>query len=179
LIVPGVVFGVIVALLRGGKLERLEHLGLKAIPLVWVALAMRLSVGFLERRDFAHANWVQVAAYIIFFVVVGVNITLPGMKFFGLGSLMNFAVIAANGGAMPVSAQAMAIANITDTPTGTHVLMTSETRLWYLADIIPAWTPFPQIISVGDIFIIIGIFLFIQHRMLHGEIVGGLVSVDK
>jgi hypothetical protein len=179
MIVPGIIISIIVGLLRGGNIERLGELGLRALPLVWLAFALRLSVGLLDRRGFAYAAWVLVTAYLLFFVAVGLNLSAPGMKCFGLGSFLNFLVIALNGGTMPVSPRAMMMAGITDPPTGTHSLLTAQTRLGFLGDIIPAWTPFPQVISVGDILIIIGIFMFIQHRMVFGEAAVALVSANK
>jgi hypothetical protein len=179
MIVPGVFLGVIVGLLRGGKLERLGELGLKALPVVWLALALRLSVGILARQGFIYAAWVQVVAYLLFFGAVGMNLSVGGMKLFGLGSLLNFIVIVMNGGAMPVSPQAMAVAGLSGQPAGTHMLMTAETPLWFLADIIPVWMPLPNVISVGDILIVVGIFIFIQRRMLFRDTDVGLVSLEK
>ncbi|MDW7650325.1 MAG: DUF5317 domain-containing protein [Bacillota bacterium] len=175
----GVVLAVVVALLRGGKYERLGELGLKGLPLVILALVMRSVVTPLEARGFLYGPVVQVVAYFIFFVAVVLNLGKPGLKLFGLGSLLNFIVIVANGGKMPVSMQAMETIGLSRMPVGTHTLMTQETRLWFLADVIPVWTPVGQVISVGDILIVAGIFLFIQRRMLGGDTLPALVSADK
>lgn len=175
----GVVLAVVVALLRGGKLEGLGELGLKALPLAVLALFMRTAVGFLEPRGFMYGPALQIAAYLFLFVAVWHNLGKPGLKLFGLGSLLNFIVIAANGGTMPVSPRAMEIAGVSGTPTGIHSLMTSQTRLWFLADVIPVWTPLVTIISVGDILIVMGIFLFIQYRMIQGTAAAALVSSGK
>jgi len=52
-------------------------------------------------------------------------------------------------------------------PAGTHMLLTAETKLWFLADIIPLPVPFlARVISIGDILIYVGIFYFIQKKML-------------
>ena len=49
----------------------------------------------------------------------------------------------------------------------THTLANKYTKFYYLSDIIPIPKPypFPKIISIGDIFIGIGIFLLIQNYM--------------
>lgn len=171
MILVGVGLAVVVALLRGGKLSRLENLGLKGLPFVWLALGMRMAAGILAVRGFSFGPWLQIGAYFIFFYIVGLNIILPGMKVFGLGSLLNFIVIFLNGGTMPVSPQAIAVVGLSE-PRGTHSLLGAETRLWFLADVIPVKWP-PQVLSVGDIFIVAGIFMLIQHYMLTEK--GGLV----
>jgi hypothetical protein len=50
---------------------------------------------------------------------------------------------------------------------GHSVLIKGKTNLWLLGDIIniPPPYPFPQTISIGDIFIALGAFLFIQNNM--------------
>jgi len=176
LILVGIILAVAVALLRGGRLERLSDLGLKFLPLVWLALVMRSLVAVLESRGMLWAPWLQVVAYIILLGVLGLNLAAPGMKLFGLGSLLNFLAIAANGGAMPVSPGALAFLEMSVTPSGTHTLLTAESRLWFITDIIPLWMPYPQVISIGDIVLVAGMFLFIQHKMLAG---GRLVSAEK
>ncbi len=176
MILVGIILAVAVALLRGGKLERLSNLGLKLLPLVWLVLVMRSLVAVLESRGIPWAPLLQVAAYLILLGVLWLNLAAPGMKLFGLGSLLNFLAIAANGGAMPVSPSALAFLNMNKTPSGTHTLLTAESRLPFLTDIIPLWMPYPQVISVGDILIVAGMFLFIQQRMLAG---GRLVSAEK
>ncbi|EEG77845.1 DUF5317 domain-containing protein [Dethiobacter alkaliphilus] len=181
MIVLGILLAVVVGLLRGGKLARLGDVSLKAMPLVWVALVMRALVGVVENAGFTYAPGLQIAAYILFFYAVWLNLAQPGIKLFGLGSLLNFVVIAANGGRMPVSADAIAAAGGSGTPTGTHVLLTEGTRLWFLADVIalPRISPVAQVISVGDILIVMGVFLFIQRRMVGEEEPAVLVSAKK
>jgi hypothetical protein len=178
-ILTGVVLSVVVALLRGGKLDRLGDLGLKGLPLAWLALIMRYSVVYLAGRGFDYGPAVQVAAYLIFCVVLYLNISVPGMKLFAVGSLLNFLVIAANGGAMPVGEWALAITGIETMPVGTHSLLLPDTKLAFLADIIPVWAPYAQIISVGDILIVVGIFLYIQRLMRAPEVAPALVSAGK
>ena len=171
MIIVGVGLGIVVALLRGGKIDRLGDLGIKGLPLVWVALLLRTMIGVLGSRGF-NLPWFQVIAYLLFFYVLALNLAWPGLKLFSLGSLLNFLVIAANGGAMPVSPQAIAFARLSGDPSGKHTLLTEASRLWFLADIIPLRPPyFPvaQIISVGDILIVAGIFIYIQHKMLQSQ----------
>ncbi len=49
-----------------------------------------------------------------------------------------------------------------------HKGVTPDTKLVYLADIIliPRPYPLPKILSIGDIFLILGLFLFLQEAMV-------------
>jgi hypothetical protein len=171
LILIGVVLAVAVALLRGGRLDRLAELGLRAFPLVWLAIGLRVAAAALTERGFFWAPWLQVLAYVLFMYVMLANHRLAGLKTFGLGSFFNFLVIAANGGRMPVSATAIMRANLTRTePSGIHSLLTEHTRLWFLADIIPVpGYLLRSVVSIGDILIVLGMFFFIQHLMLRPD----------
>ena len=168
MILVGVGLGIVVALLRGGKFSGLYDLGIKGLPLVYAALFLRLAVTVLASRGLT-LPWLQVFAYLLFFGAMVTNLALYGFKLFSVGSLLNFVVIAANGGAMPVSPRAIAFAQLSGIPTGKHTLLTSLTRLPLLADIIPLRPPyFParQIISIRDLFIVANIFIFIQCKMM-------------
>lgn len=165
MIIVGVGLAIIVGLLRGGRLDRLEHLGIRGLAFVWLALGMRAAAGVLAVRGFSFGPWFQVGAYLVFLYIVWLNLSLQGMKIFGLGSFLNFVVIASNGGTMPVSGGAIASTGILKDPVGTHSLLSTETRFWFLSDVIPLKWP-PQVLSVGDLLIVVGIFMFIQYRML-------------
>jgi hypothetical protein len=83
-----------------------------------------------------------------------------------LGVGLNMAVVSANGGYMPQSVEARELARRKiDRPeergpqlTNVHP-MTSESRLPFLGDIIPEpdWMPMPNVISVGDLLLSLGI----------------------
>jgi hypothetical protein len=164
-----IVLAIVVALVRGGQLRRMENLGLQGGSLVFAAIMLRFTAGILSSRGVPFGSWLQVAAYITLIYALWLNFHFPGIKLFNAGCFLNFLVIAANGGYMPVDAAAMARAGITNTPVGTHSLLVEQSRLWFLADIIPVAFPYPQmaqVISVGDLLIAAGLFLFIQHRML-------------
>ena len=80
-----------------------------------------------------------------------------------LGLALNTLVIAANGGHMPQSAEAaLAVwgaSHIDPTRLQNVVPMVAETRLAWLGDIFaePRWLPRPNVISLGDILLALGI----------------------
>ena len=78
----------------------------------------------------------------------------------GIG--LNVLVVTANGGYMPQSPAARQ--TITDAPIPTGMLtnivpLTGESRLPWLADIIPQprWTPMANVISIGDVLLALGV----------------------
>ena len=96
------------------------------------------------------------------------NLPLAGMPIVGLGALCNLVAIAANGGAMPADAWALATAGL-DGP-GAHtnsVVLASPPSLRPLTDIfaVPAWVPLANVFSVGDVLIGVGIVLVIVAAM--------------
>jgi hypothetical protein len=95
-----------------------------------------------------------------------------------IGVLLNFIVMAANGGRMPVSPEAASILDpffieaLKNGLYGKHTLITESTRLALLGDIIPLSAPYPkeQVISLGDVVMNIGVFFFIQKLMVKQKV---------
>ncbi len=97
------------------------------------------------------------------------NAHLRSLWFVGLCLLCNSVVILANGGHMPVSlnaAQKAGLPNMLEPlrqkSDAVHSLMTQDTPLWFLGDIIPmnVWG-YGKILSLGDLYLLAGIVLLI------------------
>ena len=89
------------------------------------------------------------------------NLHLRGLWWVAIGFAMNTLAILTHGGQMPVTAEALrragierAIAILEKRGDGLHVLTTTKDPLWWLGDILPLRH---QVISIGDILIIIGV----------------------
>lgn len=119
-------------------------------------------------------NWV---IYFSLIYVSLLNIRNPFMMLFFSGALLNFAAIAANGFKMPVyvpdlltdvEAKKMFLLSGKDL---VHTLLTEETKLKFLCDIITLHPPypFPKSISVGDVFLLAGVFAFWQDLFYEGS----------
>ena len=98
------------------------------------------------------------------------NRHLPGAKIFALGLILNLAVMAANGGWMPVTPETSAFVHPERTveayarpPSSKNIVLErSETRLWILSDIIRLTLPWQRTaISLGDALLIVGAGQFI------------------
>lgn len=102
---------------------------------------------------------------------VWINRRRPGMGFLGLGLAMNFLVILANGGMMPVSPHtATRLSSISIWDAGARfgpgkgvVLPTQTTAFWDLSDrfLLPDWFPYSAAYSLGDVLIVLGALVLI------------------
>jgi hypothetical protein len=162
-----------IAVLRGGRLVNLGDIELRAWWLLFIALGLQLGTDFLPDREWS--EWAGLTMVLVSFgllmILVMLNRSKPGMWIAGIGVLMNFVVIAANGG-MPVLAGAAEVASgfTVSEPdlSGTfkHVLLDESSRLTFFADVIPLrLVGIGEVISLGDIFLALGLGVFLEHEL--------------
>lgn len=162
-----------IAVLRGGRLVNLGDIELRGWWLLLVALGLQAGTRWLP--DKAWAEGVGLAMVLVSFallmVMVGLNRSKPGMWIAGLGVLMNFTVIAVNGG-MPVLLGAAEVASgftVSNPDLGgtlKYVILDSSSRLAFLADVIPVrLAGIGEVISLGDIFLALGLGIFLESEL--------------
>ncbi|MFZ0015386.1 MAG: DUF5317 domain-containing protein [Acidimicrobiia bacterium] len=161
-----------IAILRGGRLVNLGDIELRAWWLLFLALGLQFATRFIPDGEMA---WVGVAMVLLSFallmIMVVLNRSKPGMWIAGLGVLMNFIVIAANGG-MPVLAGAAEVASgftVADpdlSGTFKHVPLDATSHLTFFADVIPLrFAGVGEVISLGDILLALGLGVFLEHEL--------------
>ncbi len=177
-----VVAGIGVALLRGGSLRSLVGLPLRLGWLAVVCLLAQVYVTLgpadqLESQRTLHAILLM-GSYAALVMVVWANRGIPGVWIIGLGLFLNLAVMASNGGFMPISREAILAAGIRsaqDLPlegarlsrTKDVLLPAEQTRLAFLSDVIVApRLPVVRIYSLGDLVIAVGAFGLFQLTMM-------------
>ena len=86
------------------------------------------------------------------------NLDIPGVAVIAIGAACNLAAIMANGGYMPADPAALASVGGPGTG-GTNSIVTAQPALGPLTDLfaLPAWMPFANVFSIGDVLIGIGI----------------------
>lgn len=157
------VIAIVVGLARGGKLSNLTEIGVRAWWLLIIGFGLQLGAIFIPRSMRELAVGLILASYVPLLLFVLLNRQMAGLWVAGLGILMNFTVIAANGG-MPVMLEAVKLAGgATDAALGAkHLVLTEETHLAFLADIIPLPG---SVISMGDVFLAIGVGVFLEDQV--------------
>ncbi len=181
MIIEGIVIGLIVGFIRGGWLKSLS--GLSKIKLIagWIfplLLILQLVVYRLQDKyEVIHrySGYIYIAVYVCGIVFLYLNRKQPGFKWILAGVLMNFLVMAFNGGKMPVSPEAINaidpsyLETVKNGDLGTkHILLLSSARLPFLGDIIPITKPYPlpQVASLGDLVMSMGAFIYLQFLMV-------------
>ena len=161
------------SLLRGGRLLHLAEIHLRMWWLLPVGFAMQFGRVFLPPdADWAFRVGVSLllVSYIPLIAVVILNRDRTGMWLTGIGIIMNFTVIALNGG-MPVLGEAAQVAGGFQTDISIlndqkHVPLDHTSRLNFLADVIP-FRAFGvgQVLSIGDVFLAVGLGAFLESEL--------------
>jgi hypothetical protein len=161
--------GVVAGLAVGGNLGNLSSFRFRWATLAVAGLLIQVALFTPTGDELAGAAGpaIYVGSTAAVFVAVLRNIRLPGMAIVALGSLSNLAAITANGGAMPADPAALAVAGLSGAGEHTNSVVLTEPALRLLTDIfgIPAWLPFANVFSVGDVLIGVGIVIVIASVM--------------
>ncbi len=161
------------AVLRGGRLTNLGDIELRAWWLLVIAFGLQIGTTFLPDTDWSAGLGVAMVlvSFIFLMVLVLLNRNRTGMWLTGLGVLMNFTVIALNGG-MPVLAEAAEVASgftisVPDlSGSFKHTILDETSRLTMLADVIPLRLgTLGQVISLGDVFLAVGLGRFLEQEL--------------
>ena len=152
--------------LAGGRLSRLADIRLRAVPVVFAALAVQVVIISLigGGPDWLHPA-LHLSTYAVALWFLWLNRSIPGAWLLGAGGLCNFVVIAANGGTMPASRGAIEAAGVAH---GSQVFANSgvveHARLAFLGDVfaIPASWPVHNVFSIGDVLIALGAFVLVH-----------------
>lgn len=167
-LLPSLLFGLLFAVLLGGKPARLIAVNFR---LGWtVLLALGLQIVLFSRAGAGLEDGLRsslhLASYgfLIAFALVNLRLRALAPVLFGMG--LNAVTIAANGGRMPVSESAARAAGIPIEPHSN--VSASADRLWFLGDVfaVPSGFPLANVFSVGDLLIAFGVASFIVFASL-------------
>ena len=182
MILLGLLVGFVVGLLLGGRIGRLIDVRLHWVGLIFAALALRIGTEIAIANGVALAETMRLPLYASAFAMLAVamwlNRTHAGLLAVAVGAISNGIAVVINGGWMPVWLPALDAAGMTigDLNTAFHKPLPSEFDVQFflaagpLADLIPLPFPyFPNVASVGDVFIGVGLGWFITSTMLRGR----------
>lgn len=140
--------------LAGGRLERLLELRLRHMWAAVAALALQVAVlSVFPTGDRALHGALHVASYGLAAAFLVANRRVPGMWLIATGGTLNLLSIAANGGVMPVSPEAVAAAGLPADDGFANSAVVADPHLAWLGDVIPVPAPWGlgNVLSVGDL----------------------------
>jgi len=174
LLVP-MLLSILVAMLRGGNLLALAEVHFRHSWLILTGLLVQVLIfsSWWESIP-ACTAWtphVYALSMVLLLLVVGLNRSVPGMAFLGMGLFLNTLTIWVNGGRMPASLWALQTAGFL--PVGdvapfwqsnNSILMDENSHLRFLCDVfaLPKSWPLTNIFSIGDVLVSLGGVIFIQ-----------------
>ena len=160
-----------IAILRGGRLVNLGDIHLNQWWLLPLGFILQIGAQFVPSSAATWGVALILLSYVPLLLLVVINRDRPGLWLAGLGVLMNFVVIALNGG-MPVLAEAAEVASgfapgAPDIAEGfKHVVLDERSILVFLADVIPIRIAnYGQVLSLGDVFLAVGLGRFVEFEL--------------
>jgi MFS family permease len=175
MLIGGILLGLLLGLLSGGRLQNLAVIQLRWTWLLLAALILRYAT---EAGLSAHIGIIEMlrlpllaGAFGLLLVALWVNRGYPGLSLAFLGILSNAIVIVANGGFMPIWDVSLEAAGMTlaDVNRAFHQVVSVDTadflgRALILGDVIPLPIPFEplrNVSSLGDVFLSLGLAFFL------------------
>jgi MFS family permease len=173
MLIGGILLGLVLGLLVGGRLANLAHIQLRWTWLLVSAVVVRFATEAALNAQIGVVETLRLpllaAAFGLLLIALWVNRAYPGLSLAFLGVLSNAIVIIANGGFMPIWEPALGAAGLTeaDVNRAFHVVVDADAqdflgRLLILGDVIPVPIPFIRnVYSLGDLFLGLGLGFFL------------------
>ncbi|MGH2475081.1 MAG: MFS transporter [Candidatus Limnocylindrales bacterium] len=173
MLIGGILLGLLLGLLAGGRLRNLANIQLRWTWLLVAAVIVRFST---EALLGAGVDFIQdlrlpllAAGFAILLTGLWVNRGYPGLSLAFLGILSNAVVIVVNGGYMPIWQTSLTAAGFTpeDVTSALHIIVQGDaasflTQALILGDVIPVPVPLIQnVASLGDLFLSLGLSFFL------------------
>jgi hypothetical protein len=162
--------------LAGGRLIGLLDVHLRGLPILVAALLVQvLVISVVPDASKTVITWLHLATYLAALGFVAMNLRIRGMWVVGLGGLLNFVAIAANGGVMPARAEALHSAGRrVSSRAFENSTSVRGARLSFLGDVfaMPASWPLANVFSIGDVLIAVGVAIVVHQAC------GSLLTAD-
>ena len=168
-ILYGVLLGLVLGFAAGGRPAGLAslriHFGWLMIGGLLVQIVLFSPFGAERVGDLGPP--IYVGSTLLVAGAILANLRITGMAIVGLGAISNLAAIIANGGYMPADPGAMAALGMAEPTTYSNSSVVPDPALWPLTDIfaMPAWMPWSNVFSIGDVIIVVGVVIVIAAAM--------------
>ena len=183
----GVLLGLLLGLIAGGKLDNLTYIRLRWLPVLLVAAVTRFGLdGALSAGAVPDGLrlWLVIVAYVLLTAMLVANRSLPGLAAAAIGTAANGIAMVANGGWMPVWQPSLAAAGLDSTTihSNFHRMLVGPVDGSFFAhggplvDVIPIPVPFIQSVSsIGDVMLGAGLAFFVFAAVVRAPV---LVSIS-
>ncbi len=174
MLIAGIILGLVLGLLAGGRLVNLGAIQLRLVPLLFAAVIIRFGTEALLDAGLPIADVLRVpllaASFGLLLVGLWVNRGYPGLGLAFVGILLNAVVILLNGGYMPIWEPALVAAGYDPSQviSNLHVVVEDADAADFLlrglifGDVIPIPVPpFNNVASLGDVFLSLGLGFFL------------------
>lgn len=173
------VAGTLAGWFRGGNLAGLAGLRVRWAPLAVAGLLVQVILFFgpVADRIGSLGMPIYLGSTLAVLIVVVRNLRVGGMGVIAVGALSNLVAIAANGGSMPASPEALAVLGKDVNPGYSNSVVLVDPAVWFLTDIfaLPHGIPFANVFSVGDVLIAAGVAWVIASAMARSGASGNLL----
>ena len=161
--------------LTGGHLKRLATIEVRHLWLPFIAVGLQLWITTLAPNgDRTLYAAIHIATYALIAAFVISNRHLPGVAVIAAGALLNGAVIVINGGVMPAAQSAQRIAGMTIKAGFNNSAHLAHPHLLWLGDVIPVPGPLPNVLSVGDVVVFVGLVVLLHRVCRRPDVLAGL-----
>jgi hypothetical protein len=135
--------------------------------LLGLAVQLVLFSDYVTERIGEAGVLIYVGSTLAVAAVIAMNLRIRGMPIVLLGAVSNLAAIIANGGYMPASVEAMQSLGKPAKGGYSNSSFVPDPALPWLTDIfaLPAWLPFSNVFSIGDVLIGLGVVVVIASAM--------------
>ena len=161
--------GLLIGLALRGRLDGLSAMRIHWAPLALAALLVQVALFSAPVSDSIGdaGALLYVGSSAVVLIVVLRNLGVTGLPIVAVGAACNLAAIVANGGWMPASPDALAQLGVSIGDGYSNSRAAVAPALAPLTDVfaLPAWLPFANIFSVGDVLIGIGVAVAIVAAM--------------
>lgn len=157
--------GLVLAPLLGGRWSELGRLRLRAVWLFYAAISLQLTAFPVNAMPWHTSDRAAVALWLVSYALLiaacAVNAGVPGVPVVAAGMALNLLAITTNGGHMPALPSALRGAGLHFEQSRNSAELAAPHLAW-LVDrwAAPAWIPWANVFSVGDVLIAIGGLVF-------------------
>lgn len=172
------ILAILVGFIRGGKISNIGNIRFKNRIFIVIGLGINLLIVILgaagNNMILQYIRELYILSYVFLLIGIAFNIKHKPMIIIGFGTLMNIVGFLANSG-IPISLEGLRltdgneIANLIQAGENLlYVPLLETTKLPILSKMITiqASIPFENIYSIGDVTIMIGLFILVQFIML-------------